>query len=128
MLQTRGILWWRAQNPHPSSPDRVPLPHVIGSVLPLVNCVQDFTFQNFSEEDRMKAQLKGSVAALIMLLSCVGAGIAQTGTAAVRGTVTDPQSRVVPDATVTLTSIASNAVRTQKTGPVGNVSFDLIPP
>ncbi|MFL6435978.1 MAG: carboxypeptidase regulatory-like domain-containing protein [Terriglobales bacterium] len=76
----------------------------------------------------MKAQLKGSVAALIMLLSCVGIGMAQTGTAAVRGTVTDPQSRVVPDATVTLTSIASNAVRTQKTGPVGNFSFDLIPP
>jgi hypothetical protein len=76
----------------------------------------------------MKARLARALVLLGVLLSCVGVSIAQTGTAAVRGTVADPQGRVVPSATVTLISTATNVVRTQKTGPIGNFSFDLIPP
>jgi hypothetical protein len=76
----------------------------------------------------MKAYLKGFLAASFMFLSFIGIGIAQTGTSAVRGTVTDPQRRVIANATVTLTSNASNVARTQKTTSAGNFSFELIPP
>jgi len=76
----------------------------------------------------MKAQLRRAVVLLIAVLASLAASFAQTGTAAVHGTVTDQQGRVIPDATVVLTSVANNASRTQKTGPVGNFSFDLIPP
>ena len=53
---------------------------------------------------------------------------AQTGTSSIHGVVTDPQGRVVSGATVTLTSIATNAVRTMKTTDAGLFSFDLIIP
>ena len=43
----------------------------------------------------------------------------QTGTSTVRGTVTDPQGRVIPDATLTLTNIANNAPRTVKSSDGG---------
>jgi hypothetical protein len=49
-------------------------------------------------------------------------------TSAVRGTIADQQGGVLPNATVTLTSKDTNQTRTQKTGPSGNFSFDLIPP
>ncbi|PYY12440.1 MAG: hypothetical protein DMG61_16515, partial [Acidobacteria bacterium] len=76
----------------------------------------------------MKARFTRALILLGAFLCCVGVSFAQTGTAAVHGTITDPQGRVVPSAMVTLTSTATNIVRTQKTGPVGNFSFDLIPP
>ena len=53
---------------------------------------------------------------------------AQTGTSTIRGTVTDQQGRVLPDATVTLTHLATNAVRTTKTTDTGAFVFDLITP
>jgi hypothetical protein len=49
-------------------------------------------------------------------------------TSSVRGTIADQQGGVLPNATVTLTSKDTNQTRTQKTGPSGNFSFDLIPP
>src|SRR5205814_10018816 len=61
-------------------------------------------------------------------LCLVGISFAQTGTSSGRRTVTDPQGRVVPSAFVTLTSTGTGIVRTQKSGPVGNFSFDLVPP
>ena len=76
----------------------------------------------------MRAQIQRAVVLFIAVLLLSSLDFAQTGTAAVRGTVADPQGRVVPDATVVLTNVANDAVRTQKTGPVGNFSFDLIPP
>src|SRR5437016_9428845 len=53
---------------------------------------------------------------------------AQTGTSTIRGTITDPQGRVVPAATVTLTNVATNAVRTTKSTETGAYVFDLIVP
>jgi len=53
---------------------------------------------------------------------------AQTGTSSIHGAVTDPQGRVVSGATVTLTNIATNAVRAAKTTDAGLFSFDLITP
>src|SRR5437667_12211917 len=52
----------------------------------------------------------------------------QTGTSAVRGTITDPQGRVVGGATVTLTNVESNSVRTTKSTDAGIYVFDLITP
>lgn len=52
----------------------------------------------------------------------------QTGTSGIRGTVTDPQGRVVADAAVTITNLATNAVRTTKSTDTGAFVFDLITP
>lgn len=66
-------------------------------------------------------------ALFVSLLICQSA-FAQTGTSAVRGTVTDPQSNVIAGATVTLTSNSTNAARTQTTSESGIFNFDLIQP
>ncbi|HLE63452.1 MAG TPA: TonB-dependent receptor [Pyrinomonadaceae bacterium] len=53
---------------------------------------------------------------------------AQTGTSSVSGTVTDPQGNLVPNATVTLTSVGTSTSRTQQTNDSGVFNFELIPP
>ncbi len=71
------------------------------------------------------------VKALALLLSTLGLAVSlwgQTGTSTIRGTVTDPQGRVVAGATVTLTNVATNAVRTTKSTDSGSFVFDLITP
>jgi hypothetical protein len=67
-------------------------------------------------------------AVLISLVLVSSLSWSQTGTSTVRGTVTDPSGRVVPDATVTLTNVATNGVRTAKTNETGTYVFDLITP
>ncbi len=52
----------------------------------------------------------------------------QTGTSAIRGTVTDQQGRLVANATVTLTNMATSAARTMQSTQSGDFVFDLIPP
>ncbi len=52
----------------------------------------------------------------------------QTGTSTIRGTVSDAQARVVPDAKVTLTNLSTNAARSTKTTGTGEFTFDLITP
>ena len=52
----------------------------------------------------------------------------QTGTSTVRGTITDPQGRVVAGATITLTNVETNAVRATKSTDTGSYVFDLITP
>ena len=52
----------------------------------------------------------------------------QTGTSAIRGTVTDQQGRVVPNASVTLTNMDTSASRTTQSTQSGDFVFDLIPP
>jgi hypothetical protein len=68
-----------------------------------------------------------TVACLFFLIVMTSVALAQ-GTSSIRGTVSDPQGSVIPNATLTLTSMDNNAVRTQKSGPAGNFSFDLLPP
>src|SRR5882762_6593522 len=79
----------------------------------------------------MKAvQGKGKVVialvTFLLLLSVLS--WSQTGTSTVRGTVTDPQGRVVPGAEVTLINLANSASRTNKTNGSGGYNFDLITP
>ena len=64
---------------------------------------------------------------LLCTLLCVATS-AQTGTSAVRGTVTDAQNNVVAGATVTLVNPETNSSRTQTTSADGNFVFELIPP
>ncbi len=52
----------------------------------------------------------------------------QTGTATIRGTIADQQSRVLPGATVTLTNLATKAVRTVTSTDTGAYAFELITP
>lgn len=68
---------------------------------------------------------------IFAFLSLISLGLSawsQTGTSTIRGTVTDPGGRVVPGATVTLTNVATNAVRTTKSTDAGSYVFDLITP
>lgn len=69
------------------------------------------------------------LSALLLTLSICDRATAQSSnTAAVRGTVTDPQGGAVSGATVTLTSTTTNAARTQTTNESGAYVFELIPP
>jgi len=69
------------------------------------------------------------VVAFALLVPMLAAMLwSQTGTSTVRGTVTDPQGRVIPDATLTLTNTANNAPRTVKSSDGGTFTFDLLPP
>src|SRR2546423_13512669 len=52
----------------------------------------------------------------------------QTGMATVRGTVTDPQGRVIRGATVTLTNVGTNAVLSRQSTDDGVFTFEFIPP
>ncbi len=64
-----------------------------------------------------------------MVLLCASMAQAQSsGTGAIVGTVTDPQGRAVPNATVTATSLETNQERTATTGPDGDYKFSLLPP
>jgi hypothetical protein len=64
----------------------------------------------------------------ILLLVLASVSWCQTGTSTIRGTITDPQGRVVAGASVTLTNSATNAVRTTKSTDAGDYIFDLISP
>src|SRR5215469_10274424 len=84
---------------------------------------------------RRKFRLEGAcmqrwqaVAVLFLLVFLASSCLAQTGTSTIRGTVTDPSGRLVPNATVTLTNLATNAVRTTKSTDTGTYVFDLITP
>ncbi|HZQ18201.1 MAG TPA: TonB-dependent receptor [Terriglobales bacterium] len=66
--------------------------------------------------------------AVLVLITTAQLLVSQTGTSSIRGTVSDPSGRVIPDATVTLTNAATNAVRTTKTTDAGAYVFDFLPP
>jgi len=69
------------------------------------------------------------VVAFVLLVPTFAAMLwSQTGTSTVRGTVTDPQGRVIPDTILTLTNIANNAPRTVKSSDGGTFTFDFLPP
>src|SRR2546426_2463024 len=71
--------------------------------------------------------LRAMASTLTMLLFAISLW-SQPGTSTVRGTITDPQGRVVPNANVTLTNVETNAVRTTKSTDTGSYVFDLITP
>src|SRR5689334_883062 len=62
-----------------------------------------------------------------LLVFATALATAQTNTS-ISGTVTDPQGRVVPGVTLTLTNRATGATRVQTTGESGNYAFELLTP
>ncbi len=64
----------------------------------------------------------------LVFLSLAGAVWAQTrDTAAVFGSVIDPQGAAIPGAVVTLTSVGTGVVRTVTTDESGRYGFNLLP-
>src|SRR5215831_17482895 len=68
------------------------------------------------------------VVTLFLLLFLAAFSFAQTGTSTIRGTVSDPSSRVVPGASVTLRNLSTNEVRTTTTTDAGTYVFEFIKP
>lgn len=64
----------------------------------------------------------------LVVLCATMAHAQSSGTGAISGTVSDPQGRAVPNATVTATSLSTGQARTATTGPDGDYKFSLIPP
>jgi Carboxypeptidase regulatory-like domain len=64
----------------------------------------------------------------LLLISCCVAASAQSGTSAVRGTITDQQGNAVAGATVTLSDAARSFSRTQTTNEEGAYAFTSVPP
>ena len=69
-----------------------------------------------------------AIACLLSLLLLGSIAFAQSGNTSLGGVIKDQQDKVIPGAKVTLTNIATNAVRTQQTGSHGEYSFDLLSP
>jgi Carboxypeptidase regulatory-like domain/TonB-dependent Receptor Plug Domain len=63
----------------------------------------------------------------VVLLGASMAHAQTSATGAISGTVTDPQGRAVPNATVTATSLDTNQTRTAVTGASGDYKFSLLP-
>ena len=63
--------------------------------------------------------------AVLALLASPSRLLAQSITGTIRGTVTDEQKAVVPDATVTVRNVATNAVRIAVTERTGSYRFPL---
>jgi hypothetical protein len=78
----------------------------------------------------LRGKGKPAVAILIsaFLALCVCGARAQYTTGGVQGTIYDPTGAVVEGATVILRNLATNAVRSLKTGPGGIYSFSALPP
>src|SRR6266446_9196996 len=64
----------------------------------------------------------------VVFLFAFSVAVAQTGTSAIGGTVTDQQGKAVPGAKVTLTNVATNATRSVESSNTGAYIFDLITP
>src|SRR3984893_704029 len=64
---------------------------------------------------------------VIALLSLQSLRAQTAGTGALTGTVKDPSGAVVPNATVTITSLDTGSVRTTMTGADGSYKFNLLP-
>lgn len=79
-----------------------------------------------SPRSRRFSLVFASLLSLLLLLGSVA--LAQTSNTSLGGTVKDQQDKVIPSATVTLTNLANNAVRTQQSGAHGEYSFDLLTP
>src|SRR3984957_21120423 len=69
------------------------------------------------------------LATLGLMVFCATMAHAQSaGTGGISGTVTDPQGRAVPNATVTATSLETGQSRQATTGAAGDYKFGLLPP
>jgi hypothetical protein len=66
--------------------------------------------------------------AAFLVLAVSGVAWSQTVQGVITGTVTDPTGAVVPNATVTIINVGTNASQTTTTGSDGSYRFSLVPP
>ncbi len=66
-------------------------------------------------------------AVLILVLCLAGLALAQSDTARIIGTITDPTGAVISNATVTVTDTATGRVVTAKTGAAGEYNINALP-
>src|ERR1700690_3192400 len=64
---------------------------------------------------------------LILVLCLTGLALAQTDTARLFGTITDPTGAVIPNATITLTDAATGRVVTAQTSDSGSNGLNALP-
>jgi hypothetical protein len=64
---------------------------------------------------------------LVLVFCLSGFALAQSDTARLIGTITDPTGAVVPNATVTVTDTATGRVVTEKTGAAGEYTINALP-
>ena len=66
--------------------------------------------------------------AAFLVLASGGAVWSQSVQGVITGTITDPTGAVVPNATVTITNVGTNASQSITTGGDGSYRFPLVPP
>jgi hypothetical protein len=66
--------------------------------------------------------------AVVLTLGLASGSFGQTVQGVIAGSVSDPSGASVPDATVTLTNLGTNASQTTTTGSDGSYRFSLVPP
>jgi carboxypeptidase family protein len=77
---------------------------------------------------RKRRSFKQSLVIATTLMLLCGSVVRAQDTASLSGTVTDPQGKVIPGATVTITNNATGASRNTKTGDEGTYIFTQTPP
>jgi hypothetical protein len=78
---------------------------------------------------RMKPkQLRNWVLVLLIVLSTAAVCLAQSDTARLQGTVTDPQGNAVPGAVVNVTSVETGRLSTTATSELGYYTVSALPP
>ena len=76
----------------------------------------------------MRKQLGAFLVAVLMFMSCVEFGFGQERSAgSIVGAVTDQSDAAIPDVTITVTNVATGAVRTTVTGTSGNYTLPVLP-
>ncbi|HKV62266.1 MAG TPA: TonB-dependent receptor [Candidatus Acidoferrum sp.] len=76
----------------------------------------------------MKQRMLVVLLAAICALTASSIAWSQTVQGVITGTITDPTGAVVPNATVTITNVGTNASQTVTTGDDGSYRFPLVPP
>ena len=77
---------------------------------------------------RKRRGFKQSLVLATTLMLLCGSVVRAQDTASLSGTVTDPQGKVIPGATITITNNATGASRNSRTGDEGTYIFTQAPP
>ncbi len=86
-----------------------------------------FLFNTTGQYSKRPNRLQGFGIVILFLLCGLPTGFAQLTTADILGTVTDSTGAVIPNATVVITNLGTNAKRTAQTNNSGDYSFTLLP-
>src|ERR1051325_7978802 len=79
-------------------------------------------------KNELKRWLAGLLSLAVLMMTLAPAALAQQPTGSIEGTVTDPQGAVVPNASVTAKSKATNLTRTVTSNDEGRYKSTQLPP